>query len=104
VRPIGSRVSLATRGAVLRHRGIFATSDSTVALLAVKRSDTSYMVKFCLDKAVECRRGADRAVDPIRKRSLLEMEGQWFFLARSYDNARRARAVRGLPSAKVRST
>jgi hypothetical protein len=91
----------------VRHRNIFGGSRSTAASLAPEPSDTSSMVKFCLDKAVECRRGAERSVDPIRTRSLLEMEGQWFFLARSYDNARRAHVVRGLPpnpSAKVRST
>ena len=48
------------------------------------------MVKFCLAKAVECRRAAELATDPARRRSWLNTEGQWFFLARSYDNERRA--------------
>jgi hypothetical protein len=50
----------------------------------------SYMVKFCLAKAVECRRAADLATDPARRQSWLKTEGRWFFLARSYDNERRA--------------
>ena len=52
--------------------------------------DVSFMVKFCLAKAVECRCAAERATDPTRRRSSLNTEGQWFFLARSYDNERRA--------------
>ena len=52
------------------------------------------MVKFCLAKALECRRGAERATDPSRRQSWLEMEGMWFYLARSYDNERRPRAFR----------
>jgi hypothetical protein len=55
------------------------------------RMHASYMVKFCLAKAVECRRAADLATDPARRQSWLNTEGQWFFLARSYDNERRAR-------------
>lgn len=51
------------------------------------------MVRFCLAKARECRRGAERASDPFARQSWLEMEGQWFFLARSYDNERRADSV-----------
>jgi hypothetical protein len=47
------------------------------------------MVRFCLDKAAECRRAADRSMDSSRKQRWLEMEGQWFFLARSYDTQRR---------------
>ena len=86
---------------------IFARSHSTAAMLAPKRSDTSYIVKFCLDRAAECRRGAESTASSSRKQSWLKMEGQWFFLARSYDNARRAHVVRELPpisSAKIRST
>jgi hypothetical protein len=49
----------------------------------------SFMVKFCLAKAVECRRAAELATDPARRRFWLNTEGQWFFLARSYDNERR---------------
>ena len=51
------------------------------------------MVRFCLAKARECRRGAERATDPLVQQSWLEMEGQWFFLARSYDNERRDDSV-----------
>jgi hypothetical protein len=50
----------------------------------------SCMVKFCLAKAVECRRSAELATDSARRRSWLNTEGQWFFLARSYHNERRA--------------
>ena len=49
----------------------------------------SCMVKFCLAKAAECRRNAEQATDPFRQRSWLEIEGEWFFLARSYDSERR---------------
>jgi hypothetical protein len=66
-------------------------SRSSGTILAPMRSDTSYMIKFCLNRAAECRRGAEVATDPSRKQSWLKMEGQWFFLARSYDNERRAR-------------
>lgn len=51
------------------------------------------MVRFCIAKARECRRGAERATDPFVRQSWLEMEGQWFFLARSYDNERRDDSV-----------
>ena len=54
------------------------------------RPRISSMVKFCLDKAIECRRAAEKATDQCRKQSWLEMEGLWFFIARSYDNQRRA--------------
>lgn len=54
------------------------------------RIHASFMVKFCLAKAVECRRAAELATDPARRRSRLNTEGQWFFLARSYDNERRS--------------
>ena len=47
------------------------------------------MVKFCLSKARECRHGAERATVPSRRKSWMEMEGLWFYLARSYDNERR---------------
>jgi hypothetical protein len=49
----------------------------------------SFMVKFCLAKAVECRRVAELATDPALRRSWLNTEGRWFFLARSYENERR---------------
>ena len=52
----------------------------------------SFMVKFCLAKAAECRRNAEQAADPARRRSWLNTEGQWFFLARSYDSERRESA------------
>jgi hypothetical protein len=52
------------------------------------------MVKFCLAKAVECRRAAELATDPSRRRSWLNTEAQWFFLARSYDNEHRASGSR----------
>jgi hypothetical protein len=48
------------------------------------------MIKFCLNKAAECRRGAEHTTDPSLKQSWLKLEGQWFFLARSYDSERRA--------------
>ncbi len=48
------------------------------------------MVRFCLDRARECRRFAEGAASASQRRSWLEMEGRWFFLARSYDNQRRA--------------
>jgi hypothetical protein len=51
------------------------------------------MVRFCLDRAAECRRKAERAKMPPRKRSWLEMAGRWFFLARSYDSQRRGEEV-----------
>ena len=48
------------------------------------------MVSFCLARARDCRRSAERATDPFVQQSWRKMEGQWFFLARSYDNERRA--------------
>jgi hypothetical protein len=42
------------------------------------------MIKFCLDRAAKCRRGAEQDVDPDRRQFWLKTEGQWFFLARSY--------------------
>jgi hypothetical protein len=48
------------------------------------------MVKFCLRQAVDCRGWAEPTTDPSRKQAWLKIEGQWFFLARSYDTARRA--------------
>ena len=50
------------------------------------RSRPSSMVKFCLAKAAECRRASELATDLARRRNWLDLEGQWFFLARSYDN------------------
>jgi hypothetical protein len=52
--------------------------------------DPSSMIRFCLAMALECRRGFEQTTDPARRRSWLAMEGQWFLLARSYDNERRA--------------
>jgi hypothetical protein len=71
---------------------ISTPSLSTAAILAFIRSNPAYMVKFCLNRAAECRRGAEHATDPCQKQSWLRTEGQWFFLARSYDNERRAHA------------
>ena len=51
---------------------------------------SSYMVKFCIAKAAECRRAAEQALDEAGKRTWLRMEGEWFFLARSYQNEARA--------------
>jgi hypothetical protein len=48
------------------------------------------MIKFCLEKATQCRLGADQVREPERQRSWLELEGQWFYLARSYENEHRA--------------
>jgi hypothetical protein len=89
-RPIGTRVfSLA--GVLTMELGSISTpSLSTVAIIAPIRSNPAYMVKFCLNRAAECRRGAERATDTSRKQSWLKTEGQWFFLARSYDNEGRA--------------
>jgi hypothetical protein len=53
------------------------------------RSQAAYMVKFCLGKAAVCRRVAELTTDPIHKLTWLKTEGQWFYLARSYDNERR---------------
>jgi hypothetical protein len=53
------------------------------------RSSPSIMVKFCLARAAECRRNAEQATDPVRQWSWLQMEGEWFVLARSYDSERR---------------
>jgi hypothetical protein len=47
------------------------------------------MVRFCLSKAAECCRLAERATKTVQRRAWLEIEGQWFYLARSYDNERR---------------
>jgi hypothetical protein len=51
------------------------------------------MIKFCFARAAECRRNAEQATDPSQLRSWLEMEGQWFVLARSYDNQRRTDVI-----------
>jgi hypothetical protein len=60
-----------------------------------------FMIKFWLAKAAECRRNTKQATDPSQQRSWLEIEGRWFFLARSmttslgddyYDAARRRRS------------
>ncbi len=56
---------------------------------APMRSPPSFMVKFCLARAAECRRNAEQATDRFRQCSWLEIEGEWFFLARSYDSERR---------------
>ena len=52
-------------------------------------SPQSLMIKFCLAKAAECRRKAEQATDSSQQRPWRKMEGQWFFLARSYVNERR---------------
>jgi hypothetical protein len=59
----------------------------------------SFMVKFCLAKAVECRRAAELATDPAHRRSWLDTEVQWFCLARSYESERRVtvRDTRRMP-------
>ena len=49
----------------------------------------SFMIKFCLARAAECRRKAEQATDSSQQRSWRKMEGRWFFLARSYANERR---------------
>src|SRR5262245_36672076 len=49
----------------------------------------SIMVKFCLARAEDCRRNAQQATDPVRQWSWLQMEGDWFVLARGYDSERR---------------
>jgi hypothetical protein len=48
------------------------------------------MIKFCLAKAAECRRNTEQATDPTQQQSWLQIEGRWFFLARSYENERRS--------------
>jgi hypothetical protein len=50
------------------------------------------MVKLCLAKAAECRRAAELANDPAGRLSWVKIEGQWFFLARSYDSEDRSSA------------
>jgi hypothetical protein len=58
------------------------------------RLQPSCMIKFCIAKAAECRRRADAATDdPSRRQTWLAMEGEWFYLARSYDNERRGPSV-----------
>ena len=52
-------------------------------------SPPSFMIKFCLARAAECRRKAEQAKDSSQQRSWRKMEGRWFFLARSYANERR---------------
>ena len=54
------------------------------------RSPPSFMIKFCLARAAECRRNAEQATDRFRQWSWLKIEGEWFFLARSYDSERRS--------------
>jgi hypothetical protein len=76
---------------------ISAPSLSTAAILALIGSNPAYMVKFCLNRAAECRRSAGQASDPSWKQSWLRTEGQWFFLARSYDDERRVHAFLGDP-------
>jgi hypothetical protein len=53
------------------------------------RSKPSFMSKFCLARAAECRRKAEQAMDSSLQRSWRKMEGRWFFLARSYENEQR---------------
>ena len=57
------------------------------------------MVKFCFARAAECRRNAELATDPARRRSWLNTEGKWFILARSYDSERRPPVKVGHPAA-----
>jgi hypothetical protein len=52
----------------------------------------SAMVRYCLDRATECRRSADRMSRPAQKRRWLKMAGHWFVLARSYDGQQRIEA------------
>jgi hypothetical protein len=52
-------------------------------------SPPSFMIKFCLARAAECRRKAEQATNSSQQRSWRKMEGRWFFLARSYANERR---------------
>jgi hypothetical protein len=59
-------------------------------------SDALSKVKYCLDKADECRRAAEQATDASRKESWMKMAGEWFYLARSYDSEYRADAFPGL--------
>jgi hypothetical protein len=54
------------------------------------RSKPSFMIKFCLARAAECRRKAEQAMDSSLQRSWRKMEGRWFFLARSYENESQA--------------
>jgi hypothetical protein len=53
-------------------------------------SDPSSLKKNCLAKARECRRAAELANDPDQKMRWMEIEADWFFLARSYDKEIRA--------------
>jgi hypothetical protein len=52
----------------------------------INDSPPSFMIKFCLARAAECRRQAEQAMDSPQQRSWRNMEGRWFFLARSYAN------------------
>jgi hypothetical protein len=52
----------------------------------INGSPPSFMIKFCLARAAECRRQAEQAMDSPQQRSWRNMEGRWFFLARSYAN------------------
>jgi hypothetical protein len=54
----------------------------------INGSPPSFMIKFCLARAAECRRKAEQATDSSQQRSWRKMEGRWFFLARSYANER----------------
>jgi len=56
---------------------------------SVRRSSPSAMVTFCLAKAAECRRWAELTTDGHQKEAWLATEGQWFYLARSYESERR---------------
>ena len=56
--------------------------------VSFRRSDPSAMVTFCLAKAAECRRWAELTADDPRKQAWLATEGQWFYLARSYESER----------------
>jgi hypothetical protein len=54
-----------------------------------QREGPTSMIKFCIRTAAKCRRAAEAATDPSQRQTWLVMEGEWFYLARSYDNERR---------------
>ena len=52
------------------------------------RSHPSSMIKFCLARAMACRRNADQAPDTDQLRFWREMEDGWILLAHNYQNER----------------
>ena len=67
-----------------------AVHDPLVGVqVSLMRSSPSAMVTFCLAKAAECRRWAELTTDDPQKEAWLATEGQWFYLARSYESERR---------------